>query len=307
MSRAVLTIVCSSVRSSQSRRSARSGLVSLLPLLLAGMASAAPSAAPESLAAARTAWEQRARGFAGEWAEGGVIGVAVAAYEAALREAPASLEVHEELLRALYFQGTFTDVSGDQARSIFERGVAVSESAMRLLYGPAGAAKREVADLVAEAADQDRAGALHFWSAVLWGQWGDNQSMMAALRAGVATRVRDHGLVAMELDPMYDNAGPLRLLGRMHAVAPKVPMVTGWIDRDRAVELLERAHELAPADPQIRLFLVEVWLDRRPKKKAEAVDMLGALVRDSPRPGFEVEDSFVLRDASELQRTLGRD
>lgn len=305
MWRVVLAIVGSSGGRSWFRDPARFGLVFLL--LLVGVAFRAWSEESDSLAAARTAWEQRSDGFAGEWAEGERIGVAVAEYEAALREAPASLEVHEELLRALYFQGTFTELSGAEVRAIFERGVEVSESAMRLLHGPGGVKKRQVADLVAEAADNGRAGALHFWSAVHWGQWGDNQSMMAALRAGVATRLRDHGQVAMELDPMYDHAGPLRLLGRMHAIAPKVPTVTGWIKRERGVELLESALELAPADPQIRLFLVEAWLDQRPKKRAEAVDLLRSLVRDSPRRGLEVEDSFVLRDASELYRTLGYD
>ena len=290
-----------------SSRVSRSGLGSLLLLLLAGVAPTASSEETEHLAVARAAWEQRAEGFAGEWAGGERIGDALTAYEAALREAPASLEVHEGLLRALYFQGTFTEVSSEQALAIFERGVEVSASAMRLLHGSAELTEREVADLVAEAADRDRAGALHFWSAVHWGQWGDNQSMMAALRAGVANRLRQHGRVAMELDPTYDNAGPSRLLGRMHAVAPKVPMVTGWIERERAVELLERALELAPADPQNRLFLVEVWLDQRPEKRPEALRLLEALVGDSPRPGFEVEDSFVLRDASELHRTLRND
>ena len=119
--------------------------------------------------------------------------------------------------------------------------------------------------------------------------------MMAALRKGVADRLRVHGQVALELAPDYDFAGPYRFLGRMHAVAPKVPGFTGWIDRETAVELLEEGHRRAPEHPQNRLFLAEIWLDQRPTKKQEALELLEELLIAEPRSGWVVEDTFVLR------------
>ena len=105
--------------------------------------------------------------------------------------------------------------------------------------------------------------------------------------------------VALELAPDYDSAGPYRFLGRMNAVAPRVPTFTGWVDRETAVELLEEGHRRAPMHPQNRLFLAEVWLKHRPAKKQEALELLEELLAAEPRKGWEVEDTFALRQAAE--------
>ncbi len=49
---------------------------------------------------------------------------------------------------------------------------------------------------------------------------------------------------AVEVDDSYDNAGPLRLLGKIYLEAPEWPTSVG--DKEEAVELLTRAVERAP-------------------------------------------------------------
>ena len=49
---------------------------------------------------------------------------------------------------------------------------------------------------------------------------------------------------AVEINASYDDAGPLRLLGKVYLEAPEWPTSIG--DKEQAVELLERAVELAP-------------------------------------------------------------
>ena len=250
------------------------------------------------------AWDRRADGFDGEWAQPQMINHAIEVWEAALSAAPQSLEAHETLLRGLNFKGQYTRLDRSERQAIFSRGVEVTAAAMRLLHGSDELGERDWEDLASEVADEIGAGALHFWAAVHWGQWGDSQDVFAALGKGVAKRLRLHGLVSLELDPTYDNAGPYRLLGRLHAIAPRVPMVTGWVRRERAVELLEKAYELVPGDLQNRLFLIEIWLAESPEKQSQAMAMLETLVEGAPRSGLYVEDSFVLRDARTLLESL---
>jgi tetratricopeptide (TPR) repeat protein len=61
---------------------------------------------------------------------------------------------------------------------------------------------------------------------------------------------------AAEIDPSYDEAGPLRLLGKVYMVAPVWPTSVG--DRDEAVEVLKRAVSLA-GTPLNRLFLGQAF------------------------------------------------
>lgn len=61
---------------------------------------------------------------------------------------------------------------------------------------------------------------------------------------------------AAKIDPSYDDAGPLRLIGKVYMVAPVWPTSVG--DRDEAVEVLKRAVSLA-GTPLNRLFLGQAF------------------------------------------------
>lgn len=59
---------------------------------------------------------------------------------------------------------------------------------------------------------------------------------------------------AVTIDPAFDAAGPLRLVGKVYMMAPEWPTSVG--DRDEAVDVLKRAVKLAPTSMN-RLFLGE--------------------------------------------------
>ena len=109
--------------------------------------------------------------------------------------------------------------------------------------------------VAAAVADRRLGAAVHFWAAVHWGLWGETKGSLAAVRKGIAKRIRDHALAAIALDETFERGGPHRLLGRLHAVAPRVPLFTGWVSHDEALRQLERAIEIAPADLANRLYL----------------------------------------------------
>ncbi len=63
---------------------------------------------------------------------------------------------------------------------------------------------------------------------------------------------------SIEMVPTFDEAGAYRVLGQLYVRAPSWPASIG--DPDMAVELLEKAVEIAPNHPVNHLFLVEaLW------------------------------------------------
>jgi tetratricopeptide (TPR) repeat protein len=282
----------------------RSCAVLLVFLACLAPAAAFLSAQSPALETARVSWERRSAGFAGEWAPSEPILEGIESLDRALQEAPEDLDLYESLMRALYYQGTFTELTADDRKAVFGRGTEVASAAVRLLHGTDELRWKKIEHTIEQGRGVQQAGPLHYWAAILWGSWGDHHGAMAALRKGVADRLRIHGQVALELAPDYDFAGPYRFLGRMHAVAPRVPGFTGWIDREKAVELLEEGYRRAPEHPQNGLFLAEIWLEQRPAKKQQAVELLEQLLAAEPRKAWEVEDEFVLREVRETTESL---
>lgn len=92
------------------------------------------------------------------------------------------------------------------------------------------------------------------------------------LAANLGLAVRDHITLAMEnlgrlesemqkaveLSPDIDDGGPLRLLGALYLKAPAWPNGIG--DRDKALELLEKANKEHPRHPLNHLFYAQaLW------------------------------------------------
>ena len=203
-----------------------------------------------------------------------------------------------ELMRNLAHLANLGDLSDENRKSTYDRATEVADQSMMFLHGDQVFKWKFRDDLVEQARQHERGGVLHYWAAMVWGGWGDVHGAFPALRAGVADRLRLHGHIALTLAPDYDWAGPYRFLGRMNAVAPKVPMFTGWVDRKVGQKLLEQAYARAPEHPQNQLFLAESWLDQGPKSKfEEAVRLLEQLLQSQPRPGHETLDGRTLEEA----------
>lgn len=189
-------------------------------------------------------------------------------------------------------------------RSLFARGRELAEEGLDLLARPAGG--REILDRMAPEerakalAVVPEAPALYFWAAVHWGLWGENVGKFTAARQGVGSKIRDYAETVIALDETYEEAGGHRILGRLHTEAPKIPFITGWVDREVAVSELRRAVELAPRNALNRLYLAEALIRFRPRAKAEARRILRDLAKGDPDPCWLVEESQVRVQAREL-------
>jgi tetratricopeptide (TPR) repeat protein len=254
-----------------------------------------------------SAWRNRAAGERDGRPRADPILEAIRSYEAALAARPESLEARWKLLRALHFAGDFVLEDREERRRIFDRGRQVSEQGLELLARQAGSGKR-LDELESKALERrvDAASVssndvarLYFWSAVNWGAWSRVAGLLGAVREGVATRLLRYTQIAIDLEPEYEEGGAFRLLGRLHAELPRVPFLSGWVDRGRAIPLVERAYAVAPANPGNRLLLALTLLELAPERRAEALDLLRQVEGVTPRPSMQIEDLYARREARE--------
>jgi tetratricopeptide (TPR) repeat protein len=276
-----------------------------LCLLLFLSFSAHLAAQADSIAAGDAAWARRADGHQGARAIPGPVDEAIAAYERAVKEQPERLEGTWKLLRALHFKGDFTTNSNDARQKAFARGKEVAEAGIdRLAKRTAGSRQKldamSPAQAAKAAAGVPEAKPLYLWAAVHWGLWGDVFGRLAAARQGVGDRVKTYSETLIALDERYEDAGGHRILGRLHTLAPKVPFVTGWVDRGKAVSELRRAVALGPDNLDNHVFLAEALFEYQPAKAAEAREILRRVLARQPVPELAVEQARSLVDARAL-------
>lgn len=282
-------------------------LTGLLLLLTACPVAADGRSDARSLRDADQAWSQRAEGARDGRPLPGPVLDSIRGYEAALAREPARLDARWKLLRSLHFAGEFLARTESERRGWFERATAVSETGLDQLAEAFGGAERPDAwepsllepRIAASPLPREDVARLYFWSAIHWGAWSRTVGLLAAVREGVADRLHRYTRVAVRLEPGYDEGGPYRLLGRLHAVLPRIPFLSGWVDRDRALPLIEQAFALAAENPGNRYLLAISLLDLRPSRRDEALALLRQVAALTPRPAMRIEDLELRREARE--------
>jgi hypothetical protein len=138
---------------------------------------------------------------------------------------------------------------------------------------------------------------LYFWYAINLGAWSRVAGLLDAVRSGVANRLHDATLRSIALDPDVEQGGAIRLLSRLHSELPRVPLVSGWVDADRAVPLAERAVAEYPQHPGNPYLLALALLSHEPARRAEALRLIVATASLEPRADHVVEDLAIRDDA----------
>lgn len=248
-----------------------------------------PTTLQEVLASGDEHYAHRDEGASGARAKPARIERALSDYRRALSLDPGSLEARQKLLRALFFRASFCGAEEDEQRRIFEEARRIADEGIerldKALGGPDGSHRLAVLRKVADSAQA------HFWAAVSWGEWAQRRSRFTAARQGAAGRIRELAQTVIDLDPTLEEGGGYRILGRLHDLSPRIPLLTGWISRQAALENLRKAHALAPRNTVNRLFLAEAILRHDPARKAEAHELLRALAGATPSAAYRVEDA----------------
>lgn len=247
-------------------------------------------------------YARRQEGRVGALANPREIGLAVSGYDTASR-APDSAEARWKLARALYFQGSYTGVDDDSRLAIFEKGRRASEDAVRVLEKRAarkgvstfdGRSPSEVAAVLTSDPD---AAPTFFWGAVAWGEWALLSGKVQAVRTGAAEKIRDYASTVIALDPEFEEGGGYRILGRLHHQAPRIPILTPWVSREKALSNLRLALGVNERNFVNRQFLAEALADGTAAERAEAIKVEEQLVADAPSPGHLVEELAIQVEA----------
>jgi tetratricopeptide (TPR) repeat protein len=281
----------------------RLGIISL-PLLLL-FETATDASVLEALARGDEAYARRAEGHAGLWADAGPISEAIAAFEEAVAADPKNQVARTKLLQALFFKGDYVVKDHDAKLDIFERGQILAEEGITQLIAGTKLNRRggkDYNDLVHHLEDQPHAAGIYYWGAIHWGIWGRHRGKIAAARQGVAGKIRDYARIVNALDSDYEDGSGHRMLGRLHAEAPKIPFVTGWINRKTAISELETARSLSH-DPLTLLYFIEALLDYDASRRDEAMELLRGLVAMDDGSVDLIEE---LRAVADAQALLGR-
>lgn len=278
-------------------------LCGLACVLGAARAHAAPPEAAAALVEGDAQYERRAESARGAAADPAPIDAALAAYRRALAADPEGLEANYKLLRALFFRASFCGAADEERKRMFAEGKELGQHAVDRLERQARS--RAPAGRIAALRGVPHSAQTYFWAAVCWGQWALLRGKLAAARTGAAGRIRDLAQTVLELDPGVEQGGADRLLGRLHHQAPKIPLLTGWISRSKAVAHLRHALELGPSNSVNQVFLAEALLDLEPSGKEEARRLLTQCALAEPRPKYLVEDAYYSAEASRLLATLG--
>ena len=236
-----------------------------------------PETVETRIAQAEARYAQRALDARGELAAPAQVEAAIVAFRRALVLAPESIPARTGLLRALFFRGGFCGEAGATQKATFEEAKRLAEESMRRLEARA-AALRAASRLEAMRQIPGAAG-LAFWSAVAWGQWSLDHKVAAAWQ-GAAAKVRDLGGLALALDPGYEQGSPYLMIGRLHAEAPKIPFLTGWVSRQKALDSLRQALAVSPGNTGRPVLPRRCPLEIRPEEPARG----HPAARDLPLP-----------------------
>jgi hypothetical protein len=215
---------------------------------------------------------------------------------------PRLLEARVGLLRALYFRGGFCDTPPAEQVRIFEEAKRLAEETVARLEkdlgSPRGAARIQALKGVPAAP------AIYFWAAVSWGQWSVDHKVAAAWQ-GAAVRIRDLAQTVVDLDPAMDQGSAYLILGRLHAECPKIPMLTPWISRQKALSNLRQALALGPVNTPNLYFLADAILTFESAHEDEARRLLDQCATAAPRAEYAVEDAHYADMARQRLAGLG--
>ena len=141
---------------------------------------------------------------------------------------------------------------------------------------------------------------IHTWMAIIWGVWGEEYGIIRSARKGVAGRIREHCEKVIELDASFQDAAGYRVLGRLHFKAPRIPILLGWPSKEKAVEYLEKAHQIASGNLYTKLYLAEALYERGTKDRASG--LMKEIIETTLLDQGIVEDAFNKKRAEELLR-----
>lgn len=240
----------------------------LFTLFLA--ATAGDSTAQNAFQRGQQLYQERAAQADSFRAQPANINKAIDAFQTALNNNTNAQEAAAYLLQSYYFKGMYTGQSTEEQKKIYDNGVRMGEKMM---------------------ARFPKSVPIKFWYGANIGRWADAHGFVKAATSGVAKKLRRVCKKIIDLNPQYQGGGGYRILAQVHFYSPNIPLVMGWPSDDKALELVEKAMNIAPNHPTNRMLYAQILLEFDRDK--EAKKHLQYILDMQPRPSHTVEDKYV--------------
>ena len=131
----------------------------------------------------------------------------------------------------------------------------------------------------------------HIYASTL-SMWGAEKNPLAAVKEGVATKVRDVATASNDY----------QILGRAHQLLPYIPIILSWPDKALADKYLTMALQQDPKDLYNYFFLAELRFDQ--KRYADALDLIERGIARGIRTNHFLEDKRGRWKLKELQKKI---
>lgn len=261
-----------------------------------------PAAVAEALAAGDAHYARRAEGARGGTALPFQADGALVDYRFALAFDPRSLDARLRLMRAVFFRTGFCGPMDDRDKvRMLDEAKRIAEQAVADLDADTGRRKGQVpAGAVTAAVPAAEA---YLWAAVSWGQWAVYHRLSGAWQ-GAPKRIRDLAEAVLSIEPGAAQAGAFIILGRLHCEAPRVPLLTGWVSREKGLAYLRQGLARAPDNQALVYFLADALLTWDPSRRDEARALLRRCAESNPRSDWVVEDTHYAEQARERLAAL---
>ena len=229
------------------------------------------------------AWKLRAEFMDGDLASGVHIETAIIAYRSSHQDDPSLLEARWKLLRALHFLVDFSNAADERKDVGAQEAIELAEASIQ--------------SLTPQGNDSTDRAQLYFWSGIAWGVRAQRVGLLTIVREGAATRMQEYAEVSRSLDSRVEQGGALRLLSRLHASVPRFPILTGWVDRRKALEFAEASIAVDPEHLGNKLVLALAILERVPERRAEAEEIIREIANIEPAHELRAEEIAIRKQA----------
>ena len=141
---------------------------------------------------------------------------------------------------------------------------------------------------------------LDYALAILYGRIAESSNIIDAVKSNVANNVKKHAENVIKENPSIDGFGAYLILGRLHAMTPKVIYFTGWKSLNESEKMLKIYIEKNPQSITGKLYLAETY--GMMKMYGEMDSLINEIAKSKPEKTRFYEDKAIIDSLEELSQ-----
>ena len=212
------------------------------------------------------------------------------AYNHAITVCPDTIALHWKRLRTFHFLIEFVDIANSRRTKLIDRAKTAADSAISNIeticfQSPQFSNAKTSNTLDCLPSDIART---YFWSAINLGIWSRSQDALTT-KVTSAKRIFHYAEKALAIDPTVDRGGSQRLLSVLHGTIPRIPFITGFVDKNKVLPLINEALALYPNHPGNRLLKAKAMMNQEPSQRDSSRSILKGILGETPHGPWRVE------------------